>query len=114
MREIDIQDYARKLLEAHGDKAIAEAAQKASAFEREGNVNGFQDPRKVLLAAPRPCWLKAFRSVWPFVEFIKLKLVAASSGVVTAQSFPRRSAAWLPSDDRCVVLVLRMQWKRGA
>jgi hypothetical protein len=35
MREIDIQDYARKLLEAHGDKAIAEAAQKASAFERD-------------------------------------------------------------------------------
>ena len=34
---IDIQDYARKLLEAHGDKAIAEAAQKASAFEQQGN-----------------------------------------------------------------------------
>jgi len=37
MLEIDIQDYARKLLEAHGDKAIAEAAQKASAFEQQGN-----------------------------------------------------------------------------
>ena len=28
MQEIEIQDYARQLLEAHGDKAVAEAAQK--------------------------------------------------------------------------------------
>jgi len=28
MQEIDIHDYARQLLEAHGDKAVAEAAQK--------------------------------------------------------------------------------------
>jgi hypothetical protein len=33
MGEIDIQDYARQLLEAHGDKAVAEATQKASTFE---------------------------------------------------------------------------------
>jgi hypothetical protein len=38
LREIDIQDYARQLLEAHGDKAVAEAAQKACAFETEGNT----------------------------------------------------------------------------
>jgi hypothetical protein len=37
MHEIDIQDYARQLLEAHGDRAVAEAAQKASAFESQGN-----------------------------------------------------------------------------
>ena len=37
MREIEIQDYARQLLEAHGDKAVAEAAQKASSFETQGN-----------------------------------------------------------------------------
>jgi regulator of protease activity HflC (stomatin/prohibitin superfamily) len=37
MREIEIQDYARQLLEAHGDKAVAEAAQKASSFEKQGN-----------------------------------------------------------------------------
>ena len=37
MREIEIQDYARQLLEAHGDKALAEAAQKASSFETQGN-----------------------------------------------------------------------------
>jgi hypothetical protein len=36
MQEIDIHDYARQLLEAHGDKAVAEAAQRASTFEKEG------------------------------------------------------------------------------
>jgi hypothetical protein len=36
IQKIDIQDYARQLLEAHGAKAIVEAAQKASAFEKEG------------------------------------------------------------------------------
>jgi len=36
MQEIDIHDYARQLLEAHGDKAVAEAAQKASALEKQG------------------------------------------------------------------------------
>ena len=36
IQEIDIQDYARQLLEAHGAQAIVEAAQKASAFENEG------------------------------------------------------------------------------
>ncbi len=36
MPEIDIHDYARQLLEAHGDKAVAEAAQKASALEKQG------------------------------------------------------------------------------
>ena len=47
MREIDIQDYARKLLEAHGDKAIAEAAQKASAFEQQGNKEEADTWRRV-------------------------------------------------------------------
>ena len=28
MGEIDIQDYARQLLEAHGDKAVAEGSPK--------------------------------------------------------------------------------------
>ena len=36
MQEIEIQDYARQLLEAHGDKAVAEAAQKACALEKQG------------------------------------------------------------------------------
>jgi hypothetical protein len=36
MKEIDIQDYARQLFDAHGDKAIAEAAQRARAHEDRG------------------------------------------------------------------------------
>jgi hypothetical protein len=37
MEEINIYDYARQLLEAHGDKAVAEAAQKACACEKRGD-----------------------------------------------------------------------------
>lgn len=37
MQEIEIHDYARQLLEAHGDKAVAEAAQKARTLEQQGN-----------------------------------------------------------------------------
>jgi hypothetical protein len=36
MQEIEIHDYARQLLEAHGDKAVAEAAQKACVLEQQG------------------------------------------------------------------------------
>jgi hypothetical protein len=37
LTEIEVFDYARRLFDAHGAKAIAEAAQKASAFERDGD-----------------------------------------------------------------------------
>jgi hypothetical protein len=37
MQGLEIQDYARQLLDAHGDKAVAEAAQKASALEQQGD-----------------------------------------------------------------------------
>mgnify|MGYP001196742604 CR=1 FL=1 len=36
MLATEIQAHARKLIEAHGDKAVAEAAQKARSFEEEG------------------------------------------------------------------------------
>jgi hypothetical protein len=36
MQEIDIHDYARQLLDAHGDKAVVEAAQKARTLEQQG------------------------------------------------------------------------------
>jgi hypothetical protein len=36
MQQTEIYDYARQLLEAHGDKAVAEAAQKARGFEVQG------------------------------------------------------------------------------
>jgi len=47
MGEIDIQDYARQLLEAHGDKAVAEAAQKASTFENEGKTEDAETWRRI-------------------------------------------------------------------
>jgi hypothetical protein len=34
----EIHDYARRLMEAHGPKAIAEAAQNARAFEEQGDT----------------------------------------------------------------------------
>ena len=36
MQETEVYDYARQLLEAHGDKAVAEAAQKACTLEKQG------------------------------------------------------------------------------
>lgn len=47
MQETDIQDYARQLLEAHGDKAVAEAAQKARALEEQGKSEQAQTWRRV-------------------------------------------------------------------
>ena len=38
MHESDIHDFARQLLEAHGSKAVAEAAQRAATFEKEGKT----------------------------------------------------------------------------
>lgn len=38
MREMEIHDYARQLLEAHGPKAIAEAAQNAIDLEQKGEL----------------------------------------------------------------------------
>jgi hypothetical protein len=36
MSGLDVQDYARQLFEAHGPKAVAEAAQRARALEGQG------------------------------------------------------------------------------
>jgi len=36
MQEIDVHDYARQLLDARGDKAVMEAAQKARVLEEQG------------------------------------------------------------------------------
>ena len=38
MGEIDIHDYARQLLEAHGEMAVVEAAQKACQYEEKGQT----------------------------------------------------------------------------
>jgi hypothetical protein len=37
MLAVEIQDHARKLMEAQGPKALAEAAQKARALEEQGD-----------------------------------------------------------------------------
>ena len=47
MQEIDIFDYARQLLEAHGDKAVAEAAQKACALEEKGESENAETWRHI-------------------------------------------------------------------
>ena len=47
MEETVIIEYARQLKEAHGDHAIAEAAQRAVACERERDKEGAQTWRHV-------------------------------------------------------------------
>jgi hypothetical protein len=47
MQAIDVQDYARQLFEAHGSTAIAEAAQKASTFEQQGNEEQTRTWRRI-------------------------------------------------------------------
>ena len=47
MEETVITEYARQLMEAHGDRAIAEAAQRAVACERQNDKEGAQTWRHV-------------------------------------------------------------------
>ena len=47
MHAIGIQEHARKLRDEHGDKAPAEAAQKARAFEQQGNSDLAQTWRRI-------------------------------------------------------------------
>ena len=47
LAELDIQDYARQLLEAHGDKAVAEVAQKAHALEERGKSEDARSWRRI-------------------------------------------------------------------
>ncbi len=47
MREIEIHNYARQLLEAHGAQAIVEAAQNASSLEKQGEVELAKDWRHI-------------------------------------------------------------------
>jgi hypothetical protein len=59
METSNIQAYARQLYEAQGPKAIAEAAQKAAAYERRGQSEEAQTWRRIesgpdaLARAPR-------------------------------------------------------------
>ena len=47
MREGEIYDYARQLLEAHGAQAVVEAAQKAVDFEKQGENEQAQTWRHI-------------------------------------------------------------------
>ncbi len=47
MQAMEIQEHARKLRDAHGDKAAAEAAQRAKAFEQQGNTQEAQTWRRI-------------------------------------------------------------------
>ncbi len=38
MQTIETQEYARQMLETHGDKAVVVAAKKASSFEQSGDA----------------------------------------------------------------------------
>jgi hypothetical protein len=47
MRETEIQEYAQQLFEAHGAKAVAEAAQKACSLEERGDREEAKTWRRV-------------------------------------------------------------------
>lgn len=47
MQAVEIQDYARKLMQSLGPKAIAEAAQRANALEAGGQGDGARDWRRI-------------------------------------------------------------------
>lgn len=45
--EMEIHDYARQLFQAHGDKAIAEAAQKARTYEGRNDTQQAETWRRI-------------------------------------------------------------------
>jgi hypothetical protein len=47
MQATVIEEHARKLLAAHGNKAIAEAAQKAKAFEEQHDLEQSKTWRRI-------------------------------------------------------------------
>jgi hypothetical protein len=47
MGEMEIHDYARQLLEAHGETAVVEAAQKACSCEESGQTEEAETWRRI-------------------------------------------------------------------
>ena len=47
MQAVEIQDHARKLMDAHGLKAVVEAAQKAKTLEEQGRKDDAKDWRRI-------------------------------------------------------------------
>ncbi len=50
MNAVEIQDHARKLYAARGTKALAEAAEKARAYEQTGHKDQAKDWRRIAAA----------------------------------------------------------------
>ena len=55
MEEMMINDYARQLMDAHGQRAIAEAAQRAAEFERNKDDDEAKTWRRVEQALKSMC-----------------------------------------------------------
>ena len=47
MGELEINDYARQLIEAHGGRAVVEAAQKAFSYEEKGQTEEAETWRRI-------------------------------------------------------------------
>jgi hypothetical protein len=47
MQGADVTDFARQLYQAHGPKAVAEAAQKARALEEQGKADEAKSWRRI-------------------------------------------------------------------
>jgi len=47
MQAMEIQEHARRLLDTFGNKAIAEAAQKAKSLEESGDTKAAEDWRRI-------------------------------------------------------------------
>ncbi|KUO63620.1 MAG: hypothetical protein APF80_04690 [Alphaproteobacteria bacterium BRH_c36] len=47
MKALEVEEHARKLRAAHGDKAVAEAAQKAAEMEKLGRDEEASDWRQI-------------------------------------------------------------------
>jgi hypothetical protein len=47
MPETQVHDYARQFLEAHGDKAVAEVAQRACSCEEQGDNEQAETWRRI-------------------------------------------------------------------
>ena len=47
MEAMKIHEYARRLIESHGDKAVLQAAQKRNGFERVGDATQAEIWRRV-------------------------------------------------------------------
>ena len=53
MQAVEIQSHARRMLEAQGPRAIAEAAQKARALEAQGAGREADTWRRIEAALPK-------------------------------------------------------------